>query len=100
MARTAKKKYRTYAEIAGLYGGIDLDDIYRNDYERYVGLFLNRNRITIQSAERVRLGVAMGVTPLVGGTVPREWWLEVRDNEDLAAVAFERHKPPKKEGAV
>ena len=100
MARNSKKKYRTYAELAGLYGGIDLDDIYRNDYERYVGLFLNRNRITIQAAERVRLGVAMGITPVVGGTVPKEWWYEVRDSAELADVAFERHKPQEKEESI
>lgn len=82
----AKKKYRTFSDQAGLYG-IDVATIERTDYERYVGLWANREREIIRLANIARTGVATAF-----GELDKAWFYAVCESRDEAIAAFEQYQ--------
>lgn len=89
----AKKKYRCFADQAGLYG-IDVARIERTDYERYVGLWANRDREFIRFANIARTGVVTAF-----GEIGKEWFQAVCESRDEATAAFEQYQAEKAQRA-
>lgn len=81
--RTArKKKYRTFADLASIYG-VDLDRIEKRNPEKYLGLWLNRGRELCRQSISVRYGVRHALNSLLG-PMPPKFYSEVAENEQQA----------------
>ena len=82
--RVVKKKHRSFADLAAIYGS-DLVSIERNDYERFVGLWLNRYRELFRSGRSAQIGVlaALQQTPL-GTRPPLTYYSAITDHEQEA----------------
>ena len=55
-------------------------------YERYVGLWLNRDRAVAQRALSVRDGVRAFLGPALGGQLSEQWYANIAETDDQAAI--------------
>ena len=83
MGRSAKKKYSVRADLCGIYG-TDIEQLRREDYELYVGLWLNRHRGLAKQSLAVRQGAFASIGLILGITPPKEWYVNVTESEDQA----------------
>jgi len=83
----AKKKHRAFADQAGLYG-IDVARIERTDYERYVGLWANRDREFIRNANGVRTGIVTAFSD----DIDKGWFAAVCESRDEATAVYDQYQ--------
>ena len=79
----AKKKHRTFADLASLYGA-DVGSLERQDYEKFVGLWLNRKREATRKSEIHRIGFLASQSQLGLG-----WFLDTKESDDEAIACHD-----------
>ena len=85
-----KKKHQPFADLACAYG-VNLTEIERCDYERFVGLYLNLVRAEFRMANRVRLGTDAALAVWAGDArLSTDWFDAVADTPNEAAHLYRR----------